>query len=128
MENKSNDKDELLLKDLCARIPHKAYVGKVKTEAYDLFGVNIKETRLVDYKPWLRPMSDMDESEKAEYEGLLLGIAEGLGNGDVVAHCDRLVEWLDSKHFDHRGLIEKGLAFEAFDGLYTLKRVKGVEV
>jgi hypothetical protein len=31
------------------------------------------------------------------------------------------IDWLNSHHFDYRGLIEKGLALEAKEGMYNIK-------
>ena len=62
-------------------------------------------------KPYLRPMSSMDGAEVSEY--LSIG-----------AHCGyfyepvELIDWLNSRHFDYRGLIEKGLALEAPEWMY----------
>jgi hypothetical protein len=53
----------------------------------------------------------MTEDEKAFYEYHKEG------------HCSSgwataLVDWLNAHHFDYRGLIEKGLALEAPEGMY----------
>lgn len=29
------------------------------------------------------------------------------------------IDWLNANHFDYRGLIEKGLALEALEGMYN---------
>lgn len=31
-----------------------------------------------------------------------------------------LIDWLNTYHFDYRGLIEKGLALEAPEGMYEI--------
>jgi hypothetical protein len=31
------------------------------------------------------------------------------------------IDWLNKHHFDYRGLITKGLALEAPDGMYNIK-------
>jgi hypothetical protein len=31
------------------------------------------------------------------------------------------IDWLNKHHFDYRGLIEKGLALEAPEGMYSIK-------
>jgi hypothetical protein len=33
----------------------------------------------------------------------------------------KLIDWLNAHHFDYRGLIDKGLAIEAPEGMYNLK-------
>ncbi len=98
---------ELLLKDLCARLPY-----GVAVELDEKFRFN-KGTRplvkeLLDLycvegmKPYLRPMSSMTEEEKNIYE------YNKNSNVEVVRIA--LFNWLNAHHFDYRGLIDKGLA------------------
>lgn len=106
---------ELLLKDLCARLPYQPLCKKVDTE--DDFcecdaplGYSLRD--LVDnkiiIKPYLHPMSSMTEEEDKEFallqtdfytDGFLYPIA-----------ALNLINWLNAHHFDYRGLIERGLA------------------
>jgi hypothetical protein len=69
-----------------------------------------------DFKPYLRPMSSMTEEEKKEYD-ILTPIVE------VVFPCDAypLIDWLNKKMFDYRGLIPMGLALEAPENMYNTK-------
>lgn len=62
-------------------------------------------------KPYLRQMSSMTEEERKEYKHLVAfsGSPDGAAN---------FVDWLNVHHFDYRGLIEKGLALEAPEGMY----------
>ena len=109
---------ELLLKDLCARLP---YNVKVKVECGDipyaptiLSKLDIKrkvalfnfEVRIENCKPYLRPMSSMTEEEKKE-----LGIISCDGN---IEHkygiFYRSQDYLNAHHFDYRGLIPMDLA------------------
>lgn len=89
-----------------------------------------------EVKPYLRPMSSMTEEEKEEIEVFIFnkwyeedsckidkeGWIEILANYDVSGidpcFCSDYVDWLNEHHFDYRGLIEKGLALEAPDGMY----------
>ena len=47
---------------------------------------------------------------------------------DYIAHdvnettCANLIDWLNKHNFDYRGLIEKGLALEAPEGMYNLEK------
>ena len=59
-----------------------------------------------DVKPYLRPMSSMTEEEYQEF------------GYDVLRYTPRELDWLNEHHFDYRGLIEKGLAIEAPEGMY----------
>ena len=66
--------------------------------------------------PYLRPMSSMTERELKEYKCLNDALDE---NYEV--HIDNAFpafDWLNAHHFDYRGLIEKGLALEAPEGMY----------
>ena len=126
------DKD-LLLKDLCARLP---YGVKVEIKYYD----NVWEllaiytngttyvTRDVGYpietyfdhcKPYLFPMSSMTEEQKREYNRLRDDVPTyHYEYGDIVEDtelCDNWgsINYLIANHFDYRGLIPKGLAIDA---------------
>ena len=117
----TQEEKELLLKDLCARLP---YNVKVKVECGDipyaptiLSKLDIKrkvalfnfEVRIENCKPYLRPMSSMTEEEKKEFS--VLAVGTHLFKGPLIPSYDTL-DWLNSHHFDYRGLIDKGLAIE----------------
>ena len=125
---------QLLLKDLAARFPYgvvldvdttdwKAPQGhiQVKIEGY---GVIFKDLSLIvngsyygdNYKPYLRPMSSMTEEEVVEFESIT---EELLEHGTSEEIWDTVIDWLNAHHFDHRHLIEKGLALEAPEGMYN---------
>lgn len=134
-----NDK-ELLLKDLCNRLP---YGVKVKHEAQDFpstllwvdserlsagrkadkIGVGSDWGNIEFIKPYLRPMSSMTEGEKEELteehkkdERIYIDVIERVANGDKHARGTAIphfaADWCNEHHFDYRGLIEKGLAIE----------------
>ena len=70
-----------------------------------------------EFIPYLRPMSSMTKEERLVYEQRLHDVGRSIDvidADDVVSHID----WLLSHHFDYRGLIEKGLAIEAPEGIY----------
>lgn len=110
---------ELLLKDLCARLPYGVKFLREswnfewdlemsvieELEDIDKIGYinNTKVYSIIDIKPYLRPMSSMTEEEKLMYEGLMIGT-------DNVSYMLDVIDWLNAHHFDYRGLIEKGLA------------------
>ena len=122
----THEDKELLLKDLCARLP---YNVKVKVLNEDILSQDNEEGFIVgkenvnddcfviqcssdsyvlvynDFKPYLRPMSSMTEEEKKEC--LKITFVEA-------------TDWLNVHHFDYRGLIEKGLALEAPPGMYEI--------
>ena len=104
---------ELLLKDLCARLPYNCrvfyeYVDDLdgKTYGYSLtlntWCINELIANKAVIKPYLRSMSSMTEEEKAEYQAFF--------SYDSVEYPEEYIDWLNARHFDYRGLIEKGLA------------------
>lgn len=84
------------------------------------------------FKPYLRSMDSMTEDEKSEFETLKrMSVTVVMPNGvnrlkpSYVVDLDddgdglnNLYDWLNINHFDFRGLIKKGLAVEAPDGIY----------
>jgi hypothetical protein len=103
---------QLLLTDLSARLSYDVLVLNKDGDVESFTWQELKEFE-DGYisKPYLRPMSSMTEDEKAFYEYHKEG------------HCSSgwataLVDWLNAHHFDYRGLIEKGLALEAPEGMY----------
>lgn len=134
-----NDK-ELLIKDLCARVPYVTFVYVDWDEREEMeicecyedeeeepnihtliscnyYGECDLDDNLVEtvhhIKPYLRPISSMTEEEKKDF-----GVpftSEGLVTLADTVEC---MDWLNVHLFDYRGLIEKGLAIEAPEGMY----------
>lgn len=120
----TQEEKQLLLKDLCARLPYQPLCKKVDTE--DDFcecdaplGYSLRD--LVDnkiiIKPYLRPMSSMTEEEK--HELLRFGTVNLDKNNNVIDVCcvgflnhAKVQDYLNSIHIDYHGLIEKGLAIK----------------
>ena len=115
---------ELLLKDLCARLPYnvicqvefkenRKYNSKVMLlsgiftdEAYfTIKGGSIYSNK---YKPYLFSLSSMTDYQKSDYQF----ITERWMNDPSHSISDS-IDWLNKNHFDYRGLIEKGLAIDA---------------
>ena len=69
---------------------------------------------LFDDKLFLRPMESMTEEEIKEYEKLCIIYDT---SGTVLFDINGL-NWFNVHHLDYRGLIEKGLAIEAPEGMY----------
>ena len=87
----------------------------------------IEEANELLIKPYLRPMSSMTEEEKKEYRKTQITKwvkSVDCTNGGYYEHRDTLktFDWLLAHHFDYRGLIEKGLALEALEDMYNLKK------
>lgn len=75
--------------------------------------------------PFLRSLSSMTKSERKEFDDLSKFDEDvWMGNHKVgfpknVRIMSKCVDWLNRKMFDHRGLIPKGLALEAPEGMYS---------
>ena len=120
---------ELLLKDLCARLPYgvnilvdlerefdggtygvlcriEPYVGEKYPELKGQFLLYqhgcLTPLVVEEVRPYLRPMSSMTKEES---------------NGWETTACKE-IDWLNAHHFDYRGLIPMGLALEAPEGMY----------
>ena len=125
---------ELLLKDLCARLPYGVIVAYKSRESevrislgYGNIGYVAELGRgwWTDCKPYLRPMSSMTEEEKKNYhkqvdadlERTAKSIKERFESDTYNPENQFTVQyyhidWLNAHHFDYRELIEKGLAIE----------------
>ena len=122
----TNEERELLLKDLCARLPYGVIIHtdykEVKLDRnhcgigvlyYEHYSDEAKKDCNYDttnfsiilsgcyygdnIKPYLRSMSSMTEEEKKEEDNTVFMF---------------LQDFYNEYHFDYRGLIEKGLAIE----------------
>ena len=121
----TQESKELLLKDLCARLPYgvKCIVTKSRIEEGQkgdmgklvcicLEGVNCISdipffSEFGNFKPYLFPLSSMTEEQEKEYNNLN---CYELG---CFPHTEEALDYLIKNHFDYRGLIEMGLAIDA---------------
>ena len=131
---------QLLLKDLCARLLYGVklnFYSAATKENYTcaLLGIEPNDDKSIiakvdsgafmfpaeHIKPYLRPMSSMTIEEKKEFQAchcvyelhpdfqpMMCNLANELN----------MFDWFNAHHFDYRGLIRKGLALEAPDGMY----------
>ena len=83
---------------------------------------------IFDFKPYLRPMSSMTEEEKKELHDKF-DIHDWYGEYRYYENKNwyknekdfySFVDWVNAHHFDYRGLIEKGLALKAPEGMYKI--------
>ena len=111
---------QLLLTDLCARLPYGfnaeivdmfGYTGKIHMSVDTLPALD--KSILLRCKPYLRPMSSMTEEERNVWMEITHA-QEWL----IIGNLDKAIDWLNKHHFDYRGLIPKGLALEAKEGMY----------
>ena len=122
----TQEEKELLIKDLCSRLPYNCMVSiaeggidgikwaDVTLNSY-LFHQIMEEDAWEYVKPYLRPMSSMTEEEHEEYRKYVKSV-----NGfTYYINCSDLMDWYNRKMFDYRGLIPKGFAIEAPEGMYN---------
>ena len=127
----TQEEKQLLLKDLCARLPYKVicdmwFEGNEPdkiTEVLKCGGLMRLMNSEFNFiaKPYLRPMSSMTEEERYTYRHMLGATLNSEGESIMFVYVEdfhTVIDWLLSKHFDYRGLIEKGLALEAPEDLY----------
>ena len=116
---------ELLLKDLCARLPYKPIVQidgcgiwnlrgvdhddsvKLRDRVIVWYGENYPSSKnsfpIINCKPYLFPLSSMTEEQQIN---LTKFVANGI-NGENI-----LYDWYNKNHFDYRNLINKNLAID----------------
>ena len=108
---------QLLLKDLCARLPYGLIIQVSDWTPLDteLKVGHISQLMNEDLKikPYLRSMSSMTEEEYKELKEIseYYGFAPFKYIDDWCPNYD-MTDWLNAHHFDYRGLIEKGLAIK----------------
>ena len=120
---------ELLLKDLCARLPYKVKVNEAIHGDFTLIGLTNERVfttceiegchndfPIENIKPYLFPMSSMTEEEQRALDSMCNGV-EMMSRLSGLKMFDKAFDWLDKNGFDYRGLIPKGLAIDA-TGLY----------
>ena len=123
------DKD-LLFRDLCGRLPYGVKGNYQNSDDELLRKVTIMYRYLEpngmvmtgDIKPYLFPFSSMTEGHREEINKITNGSVAisknffyDLCNCSKIYHFDviAVIDWLNKKHFDYRGLIEKSLAIDA---------------
>ena len=114
---------ELLMNDLCARLPYEVKVQykddiftidyisgiyeEIKLDTPDRYTIDISEV-----KPYLFPFSSMTDEDKEEYCQLQQRViynSKGPVNEDVAKY----INWCYKKHLDINNLIPIGLAIDA---------------
>lgn len=132
---------ELLLKDLCARLPYGVvvhaddvdikldrnhrglgvlYYEHYSEEAKKKCGYNEEDFSIIisgcfyghDIKPYLFPLSSMSDEATREFNATLEWITTADGYSESVMTYDSF-DCLNKHHIDYRGLIPMGLAIDA---------------
>ena len=115
----TQEEKELLLKDLCARLPYgvkaSTKVGgniKISFVGYDtIIGEDGDSYDISFITPYLFPLSSMNEEQGKIYHELI----GGMFGTNVLINFELLEEFFNKNHIDYRGLIPLGLAIDATD-------------
>ena len=109
---------ELLLKDLCARLPYgiRAFYYGVEDEIESItldgyIKIGKYSLPIEHIKPYLFPLSNMAEEQKMFLKQQNWCIA--ISTSGTIETTIEGIDWLNKNHFDYRDLIEKGLAIDA---------------
>ena len=116
----TQEEKDLLLKDLCARLPYGVKINENTQGDFTVIGLTMERVFTTcetegchnDFpvecvKPYLFPLSSMTEEQEKEYNNLN---CYELG---CFPHSEEALDYLTKNHFDYRYLIEKGLAIDA---------------
>lgn len=124
------DKD-LLLKDLCARLPYNLVVQIEGCGIWNLRGIDHDDSAelrdrvivwhgknyplsknsfpIINCKPFIFPLSSMTEEQSKIYHELI----GGMFRTSALINFEILEEFFNKNHIDYRCLIEKGLSIDA---------------
>ena len=113
----TREQRDLLLKDLCARLPYgvkgEKYTIRMDGEFVPLIDVEVIIAEDIItlngcpgymIRPYLFPLSSMTEEQKTSHNFL---------KHSAYANPIKLVDWYNKNHFDYRGLIPMGSAIDA---------------
>ena len=133
---------QLLLKDLCARLPYGVKVESVfintDTKKHKSCGIEVFDATCIlmirdgfgEFKPYLFPLSSMTEEQLHELKEITdfkynrnnLELVEWTKTHKTIEFwleevpqykVVEVFDWLNKNHFDYRCLIERGLAIDA---------------
>jgi hypothetical protein len=124
----TQEQKDLLLKDLCARLPYGVKV-EYENETFDVEYVSpmyeevkldIPETWTIgvsEVKPYLLPLSSMTEEQKEEFNTQSLKLQLQVIDEEIMYEkaTEFEVDFYNKHHLDWRGLIPMGLAIDATD-------------
>ncbi|MBP5722918.1 MAG: hypothetical protein J6X18_05020 [Bacteroidales bacterium] len=130
----SQEEKQLLLVDICGRLPYDVEVhitfpdGSGCGEVFDARDLCDIEDSIYDetdkqypfYLPYLRPMSSMTEEERMKIASMA-NFQNLTKSSEIVKCCYPIINYCYSRHLDINELINKGLALEAPDEMYNIK-------
>lgn len=125
------EKEILLLQDICERLPHAIFVKENRISLDDgpvIYTVDY-HPHIHDCKPYLRPMESLTKEERIEIGKVIQkdrinpsGEIKEEGSDNLllctVRQSTNLLSWMNANYIDYRGLIPMGLALPAPEGMY----------
>lgn len=122
----TQEEKQLLLKDLCARLPYGFTIHRYSDNRDIIFEPNeldefahfLEYSEREEFKPYLRPLSSMTEDEVNQYYKIRTGEDRNKPLGELDAE---LFDFYNSRHLDYNELIKKELALEAPAGMYKIE-------
>lgn len=136
----TQEEKDLLMKDLCARLPYGVICGDGYGNDFELNGIdkqncitfksttkNFWTTNLDEYKPYLFPLTEeiLDKATEASntlYKELICSDSdlykENNKSNILLLHAQlrsSVIKYFHINHIDYNGLIGKGLAIDATD-------------
>ena len=129
----TQEEKDLVIKDLCGRLPYgvkvdhfgtvKELLGMMPSSEIVMVGYDIndyEDSVIEDIKPYLRLWTSMTEKEIKEIQTLLGDAIVGTEMDTIsILGTQVLFKYLNKKMIDYRGLIEKGLALEVKENMYN---------
>lgn len=137
----TQEQKELLLKDLCVRLPYGVKVQDIYYNSLEpvpiwLIDINAQNVRMfadegyqsIEYiKPYLFPLSSMTDEQKYDFYCRFIEndcdfedfkefyLDNGMWHKLLTSLDDieAIIDWFNKNHFDYRGLIPMGLAIDA---------------
>ena len=126
----TQEEKDLLLKDLCSRLPYRVKLQKTYDTSEppaELYSIDLEHSEVKFYKykgnaltigdagfiekygklrfkPYLFPLSSMTKEQEKEWRYTLSS------DGNITYDT---VDWCNENHFDYRGLIPMGIAIDA---------------
>lgn len=110
---------ELLYRDLFARLPYGIFVEDNIVSTEPVIYTMDFHPNYFNCKPYLRPMSSMTEEEYENFRKTVKWFERF--DKPTFEWTYESYDWLNAHHFDYRGLLERGLALEAPEDMYTKK-------
>jgi hypothetical protein len=119
----TQEQKDLLLKDICARLPYEIkadkYTIRIDGEFVPIANIEIVTAKDIlarnecpgyTIKPYLFPLSSMTKEQEREWQSLMVCDIYG-----IFYHTIESFDYLYKNHIDIRGLIPMGLAIDATD-------------